>query len=121
MCWLHLVDWPAQLRERTKKFALATIRFCRTLPHTVEGDVFRRQLLKSGTSVGANYRGTCRGRSKAEKRAKLGVVIEESDESEYWLELLETAALGNPEQRTWLLKEAGELTALFVSCRRGMD
>ena len=101
-------------------FAVAVVKFCRSLPHTVEGNVFRYQLLKAGTSVGANYRATCRGRSNAEKRAKLGVVIEEADESEYWLLLLERSTLGDPTQRSALLKEAGELTALFVSCRRSM-
>ena len=114
------VDWTEQLRQRTRKFAVAVIRYCRTLPHTVEGDVFRRQLLKCGTAVGANYRATCRGRSAAEKKAKLGIVIEEADESEYWLDLLDEIPLGDEKQRAWLLSESSELTKLFVSCRRGM-
>jgi four helix bundle protein len=81
---------------------------------------YRRQLLKAGTSVGANYRATCRGRSGAEKRAKMGVVIEESDETEYWLDLISQADMGDSKQRGWLITEAAELTRLFVSCRRGM-
>jgi four helix bundle protein len=108
------------LRQRTKKFALDDVRFCRTLPHAVEGDVFRRQLLKSGTSVGANYRATCRGRSPAEKKAKLGIAIEESDESLYWLELLDTLNLGQANERRRLMKEADELTAIFVTGRAHM-
>ena len=76
--------------------------------------------MKSGTSVGANYRATCRGRSTAEKKAKLGIVIEEADESEYWLDLLQQIQLGDAKQREWLISESGELTRLFVSCRIGM-
>jgi four helix bundle protein len=114
------MEWQEQLRQRTREFALATIRFCRTLPHTAEGDVFRRQLLKAGTAVGANYRATCRGRTPVEKRAKIGIVIEEADECEYWLDLLTTIDLGQAKLREPLLREAGELTALFVSCRNGM-
>jgi len=109
------MEWPEKMRLRTKAFALAVIRFCRTLPHTVESDVFRRQLLKSGTSVGANYRSACRGRSPAEKKAKLGVVLEESDESQFWLEVLDEVRLGDAAQRKVLLKEATELTAIFTT------
>jgi four helix bundle protein len=109
------MQWPEKMRLRTKAFALEVIRFCRTLPHTVESDVFRRQLLKSGTSVGANYRAVCRGRSSAEKKAKLGIVVEESDESQFWLEVLEEVGLGDAAQRKALFKEATELTAIFTS------
>ena len=94
-------------------FALAIVRFCRTLPHTVEGEVFRKQLLKAGTSVGANYRASCRGRTTREKLAKLGIALEEADESDYWLSILATFTSGNAEQRQWLLKEAGELIRIF--------
>jgi four helix bundle protein len=114
------MEWPEIMRRRTKAFALAVIRFCRTLPHTVESDVFRRQLLKSGTSVGANYRATCRGRSDAEKKAKLGLVLEESDESQFWFELLDEVGLGNAVQRKTLLKEATELTAIFTTSYHNM-
>ena len=107
---------PEQLRRRTKNFALACVRFCRTIPHTAEADVFRRQLLKSGTSVGANYRAACRGRSNAEKKARLGVAMEESDESLYWLELLDEVPLGDAARRGQLLQEAKELTAIFTAC-----
>lgn len=96
-------------------FAVAIVRFCRTLPHNAEGDVFRKQLLRAGTSVGANYRSSCRGRSTREKQAKLGIALEEADESDYWLTILATFDLGNTEQRQWLLKEAGELIRIFSS------
>ena len=109
------MEWPEIMRRRTKAFAPAVIRFCRTLPHTVESDVFRKQLVRSGTSVGANYRASCRGRSPAEKKAKLGISLEESDESQYWLELLEEVNLGDAVQRSALLKEATELTAILTT------
>ena len=115
------MEWAEEMRRRTKAFALAIIRFCRTLPHTVEGDVFRRQLLKSGTSVGANYRATCRGRSPAEKKAKMGVVVEEADESQYWLEVLTEVNLGQAALRKPLLQEATELTAIFTTSYANMQ
>ena len=83
-------------------------------------NVVRYQLTKSGTSVGANYRATCRGGSRAEKIAKLGIAIEESDESLYWLEILEDLNLGEATERKRLLREADELTAIFVKCRGSM-
>jgi four helix bundle protein len=109
------MNWPDRMRKRTRAFALAVIGFCRTLPHTVEGDVFRRQLLKSGTSVGANYRAACRGRSPADKRSKMGIALEEADESQYWLDLLEATKLGDTAQRTPLLQEATELAAILTA------
>jgi four helix bundle protein len=99
-------------------FALRVVRFCRTLPKDIEGDVFRRQLLKAGTSVGANYRASCRGRSLKEKRAKLGVALEEADESDYWLSLLETLDPEKHAERQWLLGESRELAAVFSSSLR---
>ena len=90
------MTWPEKMKIRTKKFALDTVRFCRTLPHNIECDVYRRQLIKAGTSVGANYRATCRGRSTAEKKAKISIAVEEADECQYWLELLEELAIGDP-------------------------
>jgi four helix bundle protein len=101
-------------------FALAVVRYCRTLPHDIEADVFRKQFLKAGTSVGANYRASCRGRSPAERRAKLGIVLEESDECEYWLVILDTFDLGEPSQRKWLGSEAAELTRIFATSVRTM-
>jgi four helix bundle protein len=77
-----------QLLDRTKSFALRIIRLFRSLPRSPEVQIIGKQLLRSGTSVGANYRSACRGRSRAEFLAKIGVVVEEADESIYWLELL---------------------------------
>jgi four helix bundle protein len=111
------MEWAEVLRRRTFAFALRIVKFCRTLPTGIEGDIIRRQLLKAGTSVGANYRASCRGRSLREKRAKLGVALEEADETDYWLSLLETLDAGEPAERHRLLSESREL-ALFSSSLR---
>jgi four helix bundle protein len=106
------------LKDRTKRFALAIIRLCRTLPRSQEGLVITRQLLRSSTSVGANYRAVCRARSAADFVSKLGIVLEETDETLFWLELLEDSGLASPEKTTPLLKEANELVCIFVASLR---
>jgi four helix bundle protein len=103
------------LKTRTKRFALGVIRLCRTLPRSEEARILARQLLRAGTSVGANYRAACRARSKAEFVAKLGIVLEESDEAVFWLELLIEAGIGRRDTVTLLMREADELTSIFVS------
>ncbi len=77
-----------ELKKRTKQFALRILKLAAALPNTIEGRAIRGQLVRAGTSVGANYRAACRGRSKAEFIAKIGVVEEEADESAFWLELI---------------------------------
>jgi four helix bundle protein len=112
------MTWAEELKVRTKKFAISVVRFVRTLPHNSEGYVIGRQLLRSGTSVGANYRAACRGRSRAEFIAKLGIVVEEIDESVYWLELLkesETTSVSGIEE---LHSEANELLRILGSSHR---
>jgi four helix bundle protein len=89
------------------------IRLVAALPKTIEGKAIGRQLVSSGTSVGANYRSACRGRSRAEFIAKLGIVEEEADESAFWMELIIENELVEP-----LLKEANELVAIMVSSRK---
>ena len=108
---------PEQLKERTKAFALRVIRLFRSLPNSRDAQIIGMQLLRSGTSVGANYRAVCRSRSKADFIAKLGVVIEEADESAYWLELLIDTGVIKKEKLTSLLSEAHELTAIFNAAR----
>jgi four helix bundle protein len=103
------------LKLRTKKFSLDIIYLYKSLPKTAEFQTIGRQLLKSGTSVGANTRSAYRGRSKKEFIAKLGVVIEEADESGFWLELLEELSINNKETLLKLRNEANELTAIFTS------
>ena len=107
------------LRERTKKFALKIIRLVSSLPRTREADIIGRQLLKAGTSVGANYREANRARSKAEFRAKIGIVEQESDESLYWLEILKESGIAKGKLLEELLVEADELVAIFTTIDHG--
>ncbi|GBD92905.1 hypothetical protein BMS3Abin05_00480 [bacterium BMS3Abin05] len=105
---------PKILRERTKQFALRIIKVADALPRTAAGRTIGNQLIRSGTSVGANYRAACRGRSKAEFGAKLHIVLEEADESVFWLELIVEAGLLPADKIKSLLDEANELTAIFA-------
>lgn len=103
---------------RTKSFALRVLKMVDHLPNTIAGRAIGTQLVRSATSVGANYRAACRGRSRAEFAAKLGIVAEESDESLYWIELISEAGLLTKRKIEDLLKEADELTAIFTAARR---
>jgi four helix bundle protein len=107
-----------QLRDRTKAFAIRVVKLFRALPKTSEAQVIGKQLLRSGTSVGANYRAACRGRSRQEWVAKLGIVVEEADETVYWLELLVDLGIVPADRMTELMSEARELTAIFTSAQR---
>ena len=105
----------AELKQRTKDFALRIIKLVEALPPSTTGTPIGRQIVRSGTSVGANYRAACRARSRAEFAAKIGVVIEEADETAFWLELIVASGL-LPEARVQsLAKEADELTAILVA------
>ncbi|HTW30151.1 MAG TPA: four helix bundle protein [Candidatus Sulfotelmatobacter sp.] len=106
------------LKERTKRFALLVIRLCRSVPRSQEGIIITRQLLRSSTSVGANYRAVCRARSNADFVSKLGVVLEEADETLFWLELLVDSGVAQPDRIAPLLKEANELVSIFVASLR---
>jgi len=106
---------PKELKDRTKRFAVDIIRLCRELPNTLDGRRLGQQLVDAGTSVAANYRASCRARSRAEFISKLGVVLEEADESLFWLELMIDTHLVTAARAEKLLKEADELTAIFVA------
>ena len=103
------------LKERTKQFALKIIRLVASLPRKREADIIGRQLLKAGTSVGANYRESNHSRSKAEFRAKIGIVEQEADESLFWLEILKDSGIAKGALLEELLVEADELVAIFTS------
>jgi four helix bundle protein len=109
---------PKELKERTKAYALRIIRLVDALPAGRSTDVLGRQLLRAGTSVGANYRAACRARSHADFVSKLGIVEEECDESLYWMELL-VAAKKVPATRVanWMA-EGNELLAIVVASLR---
>jgi len=106
------------MKKRTRAFALTIIRLVQGLPRTTEADVIGRQLLRSGTSVGANYRASCRARSQADFVAKMGIVEEEADESIYWMELLVDAGVVNSNAVAELLDEANQITGIVVSSIR---
>jgi four helix bundle protein len=103
-----------QLKQRTMSFALNVLRFIDKIPTTFSGQVISRQLAKSATSVGANYRACCNARSRVEFIAKLGVVVEEVDESVYWLDLMTGAQLLSSSEVFPVRGEAAELRAIFA-------
>ena len=106
-----------QLKKRTKQFALRAMKLVGVLPQTIEGRAIGNQLIRSGTSVGANYRSACKGRSKKEFIAKLGIVEEEADESAYWMELIIEGDLLKRELVQTLLDEANEIAAIMAASR----
>lgn len=108
----------AELKDRTKRFAIRIVKLFRSLPHTPDAQTLGRQVLRSGTSVAANYRAVCRARSKAEFIAKMGIVLEEADETVFWLELLSETDVLRPARTDDLLKEANELVAVFGASLR---
>ncbi len=106
------------LKRRTKKFSLDILDLVTEMPKTIKGRIIAMQLGRCATSVGANYRAACRSRSKPEFIAKVGTVIEESDENAFWMELtIESRTLPEPRVAV-LLKEADELTAIMTSSRK---
>jgi four helix bundle protein len=102
-----------ELRKRTKGFAIRIVNIYRSLPHSPDAQTLGKQLLRSGTSVAANYRAACRARSRAEFIAKIGIVVEEADETVFWLELMTETGILRPEKIPELLAEANELLAIF--------
>ncbi|SRR5260221_987812 len=103
------------LVARTKQFALLTIRFCERLPKDQTSRVLGRQLLRAGTSVGANYRAAQRAKSRPDFISKMGTVLEEADECVYWIELLVEAGKSEQNESAALHQEATELVAISVS------
>jgi four helix bundle protein len=102
-----------QLRQRARRFAVAVLKFIEQIPRTPGTSIVCPQLGRSASSISANYRAACRARSRAEFIAKLGLVVEEADETEHWLDVLREAELVVTEQWTELRREAGELRAIF--------
>jgi four helix bundle protein len=102
-------------KERTKIFALKIIKVVETLPRGRTADILARQLLRSGTSFGANYRSACRAKSTADFISKMGIVEEETDETMYWMELLVECGLVRKDDVTQLLDEANQILAITIS------
>ncbi|MBS1514690.1 MAG: four helix bundle protein [Bacteroidetes bacterium] len=109
-----------ELKDRTKKFGLRIIKLVDFLPNRKIGDVIGRQILRSATGVGANYRAACRARSKAEFISKLNIVLEETDETLYWLELIEESGLISKEKLADIIRENKELVAIFIATLKSL-
>ena len=107
-----------ELKARTKMFALRILKIVAAPPRNIEGRAIASQVVRCGTSVAANYRSACRARSKAEFVAKMGIVLEEADETQLWLELIIEGKLLPSERVQPLLNEANELVAIFVTSRK---
>ncbi len=112
------LDLAEQLQRRTKKFALSVLGLFRTLPKTDEARIIGRQVLRSATSVGANYRAACRSRSAKEFISRLSVVVEESDETAYWFELLIEGKIMPRQELLPVIGEADELLRIFSASLR---
>jgi four helix bundle protein len=110
-----MFDERRTLEKRSKQFALRIMRMTRSLPNNPEGWVISKQILRSGTSVAANYRATGRARSKADFVSKIGIVVEEADETLFWLEMLLEAELLPQARLQPLVSEAEELLSVFAS------
>jgi four helix bundle protein len=106
------------LKARTKEFGLRVMKLVDEMPNTMVGRTVGSQLIRSATSVGANYRAACRSRSRAEFIAKIGMVVEEADESAFWLELIIDSGLVKDDLVSALHREAEEFTAIFTASGR---
>ncbi len=105
------------LLDRTKQFALRTIKLSQAIPKTTEGIVIAKQVIRSGTSVGANYRAACRSRSKHDFISKLSIVEEETDETIFWMEILVEAGIIKKELLNDLMEEANQILAIVVKSK----
>src|SRR5438445_12691027 len=109
------------LEDRTKRFGLAVIKYCSTLPRTGAIDVLGRQLLRSATSIGANYREANRGVSRTDFSNKIGTVQKEAAETQYWIELLIESKIGSEDTVLALLKESTELLPIFTTIGKRLN
>ncbi len=111
-------NFEEEFRKRTKKQAVEVIKFCKTLPKSEEAYIVKKQLIRSATSVAANYRAVCRARSDAEFFSKLCIVVEEADETVFWLEILKEAEIKDSKETELLLKEADEILKIVSKSRK---
>ena len=115
---MNSLDKATELKRRTKSFAIRIVNLFRSLPRSPDAQTLGKQLLRFGTSVAANYRAVCRARSQAEFISRMGIVVEEADETVFWLELLGDTGIVRPERTQNLLNEANELVAIFGASLR---
>jgi len=107
-----------EMKARLKNFVLDLIRFCQELPHSSEANIIKNQLLRSGSSVYANYRAACRARSKAEFFSKISIVVEEADETEMWLDLIIDSKISETPEARRLHQESIEILKMMASARK---
>ena len=112
------IELAEAFKKRTKKYVVDNVKFFRTLPKTEEAKIIGRQLLRSSSSVGANYRAACRARSQAEFHSKLSIVVEEADESVFWMEVLIEAEIVNQSEINYLIKEGNEILKVVSASRK---
>ncbi|MBP7239835.1 MAG: four helix bundle protein [Saprospiraceae bacterium] len=110
-------EFNAMFREKTKAFAIGVIKFIETVPFNSATRVMNFQLCKAATSVGANHRAFCRGRSKNERFSKICIVVEEADESQFWLEIFDQLPYGDKELLAWLMSEITEIVKVSTSIK----
>src|SRR4026207_1296703 len=106
---------PDELKTRTRRFAVRVFRLAESLPETPTARVIRNQILRCGSSVGANYRAACRAKSKTRFVSKLGTVEEEADETIYWMELLIDTGIVKPRRLAGLMDEANQIPAIVIA------
>ena len=109
------ISYAEKLKKRTKDFAIRIVKLYRALSNTGEAKVIGNQFLRSGTAIAANYRASCRARSNAEFIAKIGVVVEEADETVFWLEMLVDCEIFTESKMKDLIQEGNELLAIFAA------
>lgn len=111
-------NFVEEFRSRTKKLAIDIINYCKTLPKTEEAYIIKKQLIRSATSVAANYRAVCRARSDAEFFSKLCIVVEEADESLFWFEMIKGAKIQESKETDRLIKECEEVLKIVSKSRK---
>lgn len=114
----HKSQFVEQFRNRTKKFVVDNIKLYRDLPKTDEARIVGKQLLRSSSSVGSNYRAACRSRSQAEFHSKISILVEEADESAFWMEVMVEAEIIRKDKIAYLLNEANEILKVVASARK---
>lgn len=113
-----MVNFAEEFKARTKNLAINVIVYCKSLPKSDESFIIKKQLIRSVTSVAANYRAVCRARSDAEFFSKISIVVEEADETVFWLEMIEEADILKNEETTTLLNEATEILKIVSKSRK---
>jgi len=115
---MNSLERAAELKQRTKRFAIRIVKLFQSLQRSPEAQILGKQVLRSGTSIAANYRAVCRARSRAEFISKMSVVLEEADETVFWIELLIETEIIRQERAQELLNEANQLVAIFGASLR---